>query len=104
MSTSATPPASSTISKDEIEIKIVSHSNLFYWWPVWAVGFLMGAITMMHGTLLAVVPEKTVAVKEIGKELPAEKIEAELVGTTSAATDKEVKGRSALLFPKEFKD
>ena len=21
-------------------IKIVSHSDLFYWWPVWAVGFL----------------------------------------------------------------
>ena len=23
------------------EIRIVSHSNLFYWWPVWAIGYLM---------------------------------------------------------------
>lgn len=28
-------------------IRIVSHCTLFYWWPVWAVGFLMAAITFM---------------------------------------------------------
>src|SRR5262249_6933472 len=27
------------------EVVIVSHSNLFYWWPVWLVGFVMAAIT-----------------------------------------------------------
>lgn len=30
-------------------INIVSHSQLFYWWPVWAVGFLMAAITWFFG-------------------------------------------------------
>jgi hypothetical protein len=31
------------------EVVVVSHSNLFYWWPVWAVGFIMFAITWFHG-------------------------------------------------------
>lgn len=26
-------------------ISIVSHSRLFYWWPVWALGFIMAAVT-----------------------------------------------------------
>jgi hypothetical protein len=38
---------------------IVSHSTLFYWWPVWAVGFLMAVITAFGGWKMAVVPSKT---------------------------------------------
>lgn len=30
-------------------LHIVSHSNLFYWWPVWAVGYLMALLTWLHG-------------------------------------------------------
>jgi hypothetical protein len=30
------------------EIIIVSHSNLFYWWPVWFVGFIMAGVTFFH--------------------------------------------------------
>jgi hypothetical protein len=37
------------------EITIVSHSNLFYWWPVWAVSFLMAAITYFDGVHAAFV-------------------------------------------------
>jgi hypothetical protein len=29
-----------------IEIHIVSHSTLFYWWPVWLVGFILTALTL----------------------------------------------------------
>jgi hypothetical protein len=43
------------------ELKVVSHSNLFYWWPVWAVGFLMAALTAVEGFRLAIVPEGTTA-------------------------------------------
>src|SRR6266849_7872470 len=51
-------PASSAQprSRDDVEIRIVSHSNLFYWWPVWAVGFLLGILTWMEGYVMAVVP------------------------------------------------
>jgi hypothetical protein len=42
------------------EIKIISHSNLFYWWPVWAAGFIMAAITWSSGARIAIVPSSTV--------------------------------------------
>ena len=44
------PPA------DARSITIVSHSNLFYWWPVWAVGFLMAFVTLITQTRAVVVP------------------------------------------------
>jgi hypothetical protein len=31
-------------------LRIISHSNLLYWWPVWAVGFLMALLTYAEGT------------------------------------------------------
>jgi hypothetical protein len=45
------------------EVTIVSHSMLFYWWPVWAVGLLMAGLTYLDGHRLAVVPAGTVAVE-----------------------------------------
>lgn len=48
---SVTPPS-------QQEIRIVSHSSLFYWWPVWAIGFLMGLLTLIDGNVMAVVPSK----------------------------------------------
>jgi hypothetical protein len=45
----------------ETRIKIVSHSDLFYWWPVWAVGFIMAFLTYQGGHRMAVVPDGTVA-------------------------------------------
>jgi hypothetical protein len=41
------------------EILIVSHCGLFYWWPVWFVGFIMFIITMFSGQMMAVVPSGT---------------------------------------------
>jgi len=43
------------------EVKIVSHSMLFYWWPVWAIGLLMAFLTYLDGHLLAIVPKGTEA-------------------------------------------
>ena len=44
----------------ETEIRVFGHSNLFYWWPVWLVGFIMAALTYADGHMMAVVPEGTV--------------------------------------------
>lgn len=41
------------------ELRIISRSSLFYWWPVWVVGFLMGFITYLNGTVTAEVPKGT---------------------------------------------
>lgn len=48
----------------DTEIRIVSHSNLFYWWPVWAVGFLMAILTFLDGHRLLVVPEHTLGLEK----------------------------------------
>jgi hypothetical protein len=60
MSTPSHPPESplptAKAPEGEAEIKIISHSNLFYWWPVWAVGFLMFLLTFIDGHRMAVVP------------------------------------------------
>lgn len=31
------------------QLRIYSHSSLFYWWPVWAVGFVMAFLTYWSG-------------------------------------------------------
>jgi hypothetical protein len=41
------------------EIRIVSHSSLFYWWPVWAVGFLMALLSAFSGHVMVTVPAHT---------------------------------------------
>jgi hypothetical protein len=33
---------------------VVAHSNLFYWWPVWVVGFLMTIFTWSYGDTFAI--------------------------------------------------
>src|SRR5262245_10089944 len=51
---SAAPPL-----EHKREITVISHSFLFYWWPVWAFGFLMAAITWFDGERMATVPHGT---------------------------------------------
>lgn len=31
------------------EMRIYSHSSLFYWWPIWAFGFVFAALTAIYG-------------------------------------------------------
>lgn len=35
-------------------VDVVSHSDLFYWWPIWAVGYLFAAVTWFTGQAIAV--------------------------------------------------
>jgi hypothetical protein len=64
MSTQPTPPAPTpqkSLPSDAREIKIIEHSQLFYWWPVWAVGFIMAAITYFTQEHLVVMPGSAIA-------------------------------------------
>jgi hypothetical protein len=45
----------------EKEIRLFSHSDIFYWWPVWSLGFFLAFLTYLDGGHLAVVPEGTLA-------------------------------------------
>ncbi len=57
----ATPQPAAVLPPRETrrEILIVSHSSLFYWWPVWAVGFIMGGLSMFSGTRIATLPPQS---------------------------------------------
>jgi hypothetical protein len=72
------PPLPATKGEGkQVEIRIVSHSNLFYWWPVWAVSLLMGILTMIDGDRLAVLPHGAEARRDWkleGKDKPVEGI------------------------------
>lgn len=46
------------------EIRIYSHSPLFYWWPVWLFGLLFALITLVDNDRLAIVSGQSLAVKE----------------------------------------
>jgi hypothetical protein len=45
------------------EVRIVAHTMLFYWWPVWAVGLLLAGLTWWDGHYLAIVPPGTKVVE-----------------------------------------
>ena len=53
-----TGSAATSVAEDK-ELRIYGHSNLFYWWPVWAVGFLMAGLTYLDGHVMAIVPQGT---------------------------------------------
>jgi hypothetical protein len=46
-------------------VTIIGHSDLFYWWPVWALGYLMAFLTYLGNNYMAVVPAGTVAEKAV---------------------------------------
>jgi hypothetical protein len=75
------------------EIRIVSHSNLFYWWPVWAVGFIMALITAFENTRLATVPGGT-------QVFEATKAEVVYQDAQGAPTTKSFENRDVLVAPK----
>jgi hypothetical protein len=56
----APPPGSAPVpapaAPAKREITLISHSMLFYWWPIWLLGFTMALITWMEDSRLAVVP------------------------------------------------
>ena len=38
------------------QIKVISHSSLFYWWPIWAFSFFCAAWTYVENHRMAIVP------------------------------------------------
>jgi hypothetical protein len=64
----AVPAADTTPDVDEI--RVYSHSPLFYWWPVWLFGFIFALITAIDGDRLVILPEPSLLVKEkVGNEI-----------------------------------
>jgi hypothetical protein len=60
MATATTNPSSTPPR----EVVLLSHSPIFYWWPVWLVGFLLAGWTYLDNHLMAVVPVGTIAERQ----------------------------------------
>ena len=55
----AAPLAAGEQAVPDEEIRVYGHSNLFYWWPVWALGFLFALLTYLGDNRMKVVPAGT---------------------------------------------
>jgi hypothetical protein len=80
-------PASKSTSENR-QITVVSHSTLFYWWPVWSIGLLLGLISQFSGWSMAVVPSGTEIVRG-----------ADVIGPTHDGQETHYKGREVLIVP-----
>ncbi|HKB04716.1 MAG TPA: hypothetical protein VKD90_21005 [Gemmataceae bacterium] len=58
------PGAPADTTPDFDEIRVYSHSPLFYWWPVWLFGFIFSLITLMDNYRMAIVPGDSLLVKD----------------------------------------
>ena len=61
----ATVPAPSPTRR---EITVISHSTLFYWWPVWTLGYILCLITWFDGDRVAIVPGGTRGYHDVALE------------------------------------
>ena len=86
--TRSTIPSSATGGPETAEIRLYSHSPIFYWWPVWLVGFLMALLTYLDGGRMAVVPAGTEARRDWRVEVAPGRFEARegLILPTADAT------------------
>jgi hypothetical protein len=93
----ATPHPTPQIPAAQQEIRIISHSNLFYWWPVWVCAFIMALITALFGQRLAVVPK--------GSEfIEATSLKWETKKSTTETETKEFKSPRVFLLVPEGKE
>lgn len=90
MSVAQPQSPSTTTNASHREITIVSHSTLFYWWPVWAVGFLFGILSLMSGQRVVVVPDGTKPAENATVKIPDQ--------------NETVEGRRVYIYPANSKD
>ena len=53
------PPPPPRTTHGPREIKLVSHSPIFYWWPIWLLGYVLAIITGVENHRLAILPADT---------------------------------------------
>jgi hypothetical protein len=57
----ASAPRPTAAARAPKDITLYSHSPIFYWWPVWLVGFILALLTYLDGGRMVVVPAGTEA-------------------------------------------
>jgi hypothetical protein len=80
------------------ELKVVQHSQLFYWWPVWAMGFILALITFFSGHRMAVLPGDTLVERTSEKSYTL-KVNEEPPGNTPGINEHTLVNASNSPFP-----
>jgi hypothetical protein len=57
------------------EVRVFQHSSLFYWWPVWAIAFILFLVTLWDGNYAAFVPAEAEARRNWRVEMAENKYE-----------------------------
>jgi len=73
MSSAPAPPPAAP--QPPTEIKLYSHSTLFYWWPVWLLGLILGGLTMLSGEYMVIIPPGGEARRQFQVQTPEGKLE-----------------------------
>lgn len=67
------------------EIRVVSHSTLFYWWPVWALGFIMALVTFFSSQRMVIVSRAAEHFSNAAVTVQGKVLENQSVWTAPAA-------------------
>jgi len=63
--TPATPASPPYKAPEKNKVTVISHSNIFYWWPVWLIGLVLGAWTLwVDRSIMATMPAGTEAIRD----------------------------------------
>jgi len=52
--TLASQPTAAATPLQEPEVRLYSHSSLFYWWPVWLIGYVFALLTYLQGEKVSI--------------------------------------------------
>jgi len=88
-----TPAPSPPLPPVKDEVTVISHSNVFYWWPVWLLGFIFGVWTLVDGHVMALIPEGS-------DSDPIVVVHDATIETQAAGEEQKLKGREAIIAPK----
>lgn len=88
MSTAPPPVPTTTAAAKSDEVRVYQHSSLFYWWPIWAIAFILFLVTYIDGSRAAIVPADTEVLRN-----------PEVVVKVSNSESKTLHNRDVLVLP-----
>jgi len=109
---SSAPPGTSgsglsespSVGKHPREIKLVSHSPIFYWWPIWVLGYMMALITFFEGNRVAILPAESLVHKVAEDDPNVERYTLSIPkGKATDSLDRAVKSSSDPANPAAFR-
>jgi hypothetical protein len=65
----ATPVPTPSLPTPAQEIRVISHSPIMYWWPVWFFGLVFAIFTYMNGNRMIIMPNDGTTITEANGEL-----------------------------------